>query len=123
MMKAPTRLKSHKYLQRLLALERDLQSRLAERLRSRPDSPVMLSNESVATGEDPFENDVSRSLLETEEALLMEVVAALGRIDRGVFGICQECRQPISTGRLNALPYGRECINCARRAQNMALQR
>ena len=43
---------------------------------------------------------------------------ALGRIDAGTFGRCEECREPIARPRLQALPYTRHCIQCARALEN-----
>ena len=39
---------------------------------------------------------------------------ALDRLNHGKFGRCQECGDPISKPRLQALPYARHCIQCAR---------
>jgi DnaK suppressor protein len=44
--------------------------------------------------------------------LLTEVNEALGRIRTGRYGFCQECGEPISVGRLNALPWARLCRKC-----------
>jgi DnaK suppressor protein len=37
---------------------------------------------------------------------------ALLRIDRGEFGICARCEQPIPEKRLRALPWARYCLPC-----------
>ena len=39
---------------------------------------------------------------------------ALGRIDAGTYGRCEECGEMIAKPRLQALPYTRHCIECAR---------
>lgn len=44
--------------------------------------------------------------------LLAEVNAALQRIRIGTYGLCAECGEPISPGRLNALPWARLCLKC-----------
>jgi RNA polymerase-binding transcription factor DksA len=46
--------------------------------------------------------------------LLEEVDSALQRIDRGTFGICETCHRRIVQERLEALPYARLCMRCAR---------
>jgi DnaK suppressor protein len=40
--------------------------------------------------------------------------AALERLKRREYGICEECGEPISAKRLKALPWTRYCIHCAR---------
>lgn len=52
-------------------------------------------------------------LLRHEENLLAECEAALGRIESGSYGFCEDCRQPIPRERLKVLPYVRYCLACA----------
>jgi DnaK suppressor protein len=66
---------------------------------------------------DAFDQTVTLSLLETEEQTLREIRAALARIDAGTFGECEECGRQIATERLEALPYARHCIACARQLE------
>lgn len=54
------------------------------------------------------------TLLGAEGHALAEVNAALDRIDRGTFGVCDACGRPIARVRLNALPFARRCTTCAR---------
>jgi DnaK suppressor protein len=44
--------------------------------------------------------------------LLREISGALHRIDGGAYGICMECEQPISSKRLDAVPWARYCVSC-----------
>lgn len=50
-----------------------------------------------------------------EIALLRDIQQALHRLDRGTFGICQECNQPISPRRLEAVPWATFCVPCEER--------
>jgi RNA polymerase-binding transcription factor DksA len=68
-------------------------------------------------GTDNFEQEFTLSLLQNQEQALDEIREALGRIDRGTFGQCEECQQPIPKARLQALPYTRHCVACARKLQ------
>ena len=68
-------------------------------------------------GTDNFEQEFTLSLLQNQEQALDEIREALGRIDRGTFGECEECHQPIPKARLQALPYTRHCVACARKLQ------
>jgi len=47
--------------------------------------------------------------------LLREISAALQRIDGGAYGICMECDEPISSKRLDAVPWARYCVPCQER--------
>ncbi len=44
---------------------------------------------------------------------LAEVEAAIDRLTKGTYGICERCGQPISPARLEAKPAARRCIACA----------
>jgi len=50
--------------------------------------------------------------------LLREVQDALQRIDHGSYGVCYECEEPISTKRLEAVPWARYCVTCQERIAN-----
>jgi DnaK suppressor protein len=50
-------------------------------------------------------NQVDRKLLEAIED-------ALARIRQERFGTCEECGQPISKARLEAVPWARHCKDC-----------
>jgi RNA polymerase-binding transcription factor DksA len=47
-----------------------------------------------------------------------QVHDALDRISAGTFGRCQECGEAIARPRLQALPYTRHCIQCAREMES-----
>ena len=68
-------------------------------------------------GTDNFEQEFTLSLLQNQEQALDEIREALRRIERGTFGQCEECHQPIPKARLQALPYTRHCVECARKLQ------
>ncbi len=43
---------------------------------------------------------------------LEQIEAALRKMDKNIYGICEYCRQPIPKKRIKALPFARYCINC-----------
>jgi DnaK suppressor protein len=56
--------------------------------------------------------DLVFEVSDNEYRLLEEVEAALRRIDKGTYGICEANGEKISVARLKAIPYARYCINC-----------
>jgi RNA polymerase-binding protein DksA len=68
-------------------------------------------------GTDAFEQEFTLGLLQNQEQALEQIDLALNRIDSGSFGRCEECQNPIPKGRLQALPYARHCVDCARKLQ------
>ena len=47
-----------------------------------------------------------------DASLLAEIEEALGRLDDGTYGICQECRERIAARRLESAPWTKFCHRC-----------
>lgn len=62
------------------------------------------------------ERDRALSAIEMEQ--IAEIEAALQRIDDGTYGICVECGEPITPGRLEILPYATRCVGCQSQRRN-----
>jgi RNA polymerase-binding transcription factor DksA len=62
-----------------------------------------------------FERAQTASLLEQARARLADLDQAIRSIEAGIYGICEDCGQPISAERLAARPAARTCIGCAAR--------
>ncbi|RPJ40919.1 MAG: TraR/DksA family transcriptional regulator [Chloroflexi bacterium] len=61
---------------------------------------------------------LNRNTLDTK--LLREVQAALLRIQQGTYGVCNECEEPISSKRLDAVPWAHYCVKCQERVNQRA---
>jgi phage/conjugal plasmid C-4 type zinc finger TraR family protein len=68
-------------------------------------------------GTDNYEQEFTLGLLQNQEQALQEISLALDRIDKGTYGRCEECGNPIPKARLQALPHTRHCVACARKLQ------
>ncbi len=64
-------------------------------------------------GTDNFEQEFALGLMDSERKILAEINDALGRIDKGVYGICEGTGKPIAKARLEANPWARYCIKYA----------
>lgn len=60
---------------------------------------------------------VDSKILEREIQKLAKIEIALSKIDRGVFGNCEECDESIGKKRLEARPEAELCIVCAEKAE------
>jgi RNA polymerase-binding protein DksA len=67
---------------------------------------------------DASDVDENVALAANEAQLLVDVEAALERIEQGKFGQCQRCGKEIGRERLAALPYAPLCIQCARTVES-----
>nr|XP_061803726.1 uncharacterized protein aq_250-like [Nerophis lumbriciformis] len=59
-----------------------------------------------------YNRELMFSLSDTERGMLLQVEAALERLDSGEFGACTHCNRSIGKPRLNAVPWARYCIDC-----------
>jgi RNA polymerase-binding transcription factor DksA len=64
-------------------------------------------------GSEVYNQELGATLLESEIHIRDETLDALDRIERGTYGVCENCRRPIIRERLDALPYTRYCTACA----------
>jgi DnaK suppressor protein len=56
--------------------------------------------------------DLTIDTLDRDSKRLREILAALGRVDAGTFGVCLDCEEDISGKRLAAIPWTAKCIGC-----------
>lgn len=84
--------------------------------------------EGMGTGREAFPDPTDRASLEAdrnfllrirdrERRLIVKIREALGRIEDGTFGICEECGEPIAEARLVARPVTTQCIECKTAAE------
>lgn len=59
------------------------------------------------------ERGEAEALANTLKEALDEVERALGKLEDGTYGICEECGEPIAAARLEAMPAARYCITHA----------
>lgn len=52
------------------------------------------------------------SLIDRAEQRLKEIDSAMGRLEDGAYGICEECGEEIPVERLQALPFTLYCVEC-----------
>ncbi len=52
------------------------------------------------------------------EGMLQEIEHAIVRAEKGTYGICERCKQPIPEDRLKVMPSATLCITCAKLQTN-----
>lgn len=73
--------------------------------------------EDIGTDEDENASEVEQysdnlALEDTLEKQLKEVNDALKRMEKGNYGICENCNEEINIDRLRAYPAARTCLQC-----------
>jgi DnaK suppressor protein len=69
-----------------------------------------------ATGNN--EVHIALKLKQTDAKILQAIEEALLRIEKGTYGTCRDCGEPIAAARLNAIPWTRVCITCKEKQQS-----
>jgi RNA polymerase-binding protein DksA len=64
-----------------------------------------------------FMRELDNGLEENADHLLVEIDAALQRIENGTFGTCVACGKPIGEERLEAVPWATLCIDDKRKQE------
>jgi RNA polymerase-binding transcription factor DksA len=109
------------YRKTLRALAARLDRNLAHDRREllRLEDPDLPTGPMPSTEDEPNAEllEVEVGLIANESALLTDVTDALRRLDAGTFGTCEECGRRIARTRLDAVPYARHCIRCAKVAE------
>ncbi len=68
-------------------------------------------------GTENYQRELASQLKSIESDVLREIDAALDRIARGTYGICERCGEPIPLARLEVIPYARLCMKCLKSQQ------
>lgn len=55
---------------------------------------------------------IQLKLKQTDAKILQATEEALLRMEKGTYGICRDCGDPIAPARLEAIPWTRVCIEC-----------
>ena len=55
---------------------------------------------------------IQLKLKQTDAKILQAIEEALQRMEKGTYGICRDCGDPIAPARLQAIPWTRVCIAC-----------
>ena len=55
---------------------------------------------------------IQLKLKQTDAKILQAIEEALVRMEKGTYGICRDCGEPIAPARLEAIPWTRVCISC-----------
>ncbi|MCZ7651884.1 MAG: TraR/DksA family transcriptional regulator [Thermoanaerobaculia bacterium] len=59
-----------------------------------------------------YTRELSFSISDAERTRVLQIDAALGRIEKGSFGRCGHCSREIPVVRLEALPWANLCVEC-----------
>lgn len=94
-----------------------------EALLGRSGSLSALPQHIAEQGSEAYEQSLSLNLAAEDRRLIREIDAALERIDKGTYGICEMTGKPINRERLEELPWTRYSIEAAREFERRSPRR
>ncbi len=102
-----------KKFQKMLEAERDKLYKMARdttREQRKTEEDDLMDDIDLASSE--LDQSMTYKLRDRERNLLRKIEKALGKIEDGDYGICENCGEPISLKRLEARPVAELCITC-----------
>jgi RNA polymerase-binding transcription factor DksA len=96
-----------KYYRRLLDLRDQLLRQMSGLAKESAQEMAGYSLHMADSGTDNFDRDFALSLLSSDQDAVYEIEAALRRIERGTFGVCEVTGKTIPKARLDAIPWTR----------------
>ena len=91
-----------------LCTERD---KLLARDRSAPEFPTVKLDDLTEAASEESQRSLSLVAATATQATISEVLAALNRIERGTYGVCEMTGQPIESERLEVIPWTRYSLS------------
>lgn len=99
---------------RLRAEVEETEQELADLMRDYGDGA---GDDQADAGSATLEREQELSLANNSRELLVQVSHALDRIERGTYGLCESCGEPIGKMRLQAFPRATLCMTCKQKQE------
>jgi DnaK suppressor protein len=102
----------------LMEKQRELEKRIAEQIGEKVSEDIKaklgstLDEGDLSSAEEL--RDVNFGILTMYSETLREIREAVDRLEKDIYGYCEECGQEIDRRRLEVMPFTRYCIDCQR---------
>jgi DnaK suppressor protein len=107
-----------KYKKKLLERKKEILDVLSEVYNETKESEnTGIAMDMADKAESSYTKEFLLSLSDTERKQLQLIDAALSRIEKDDYGLCQTCNVKISRKRLDAVPWAPNCIDCQQKAE------
>jgi RNA polymerase-binding protein DksA len=95
----------------------DYDRAMAELTRLQQSSGDGAGDDQADAGSKTFEREQELSIANNRRDLLVQMERAMERLDKGTYGRCESCQQPIPKPRLQAFPSATLCVKCKQREE------
>jgi DnaK suppressor protein len=100
------------YRDKLLARRESLFKQVTEAELSSRDRDMEMTQDPADMAANAYTKELLISMSTNDRRLLTMIDEALARIESGEYGECQNCGEPITEKRLEAVPWARYCLRC-----------
>ena len=94
----------------LESLKAEAESRLKDK--KNMDMPEAEVGDPIDVAGQSMDKEILFELSGNSHNIIGQIEAALRKIEKGIYGRCELCRQPIPKKRIKALPFARYCVHC-----------
>jgi len=107
-----------KQIQRFLEDERaKLEESVRRAIAERYTDGVARSADAAVWATETLHDEIQATLINRHHSQVVQIEAALERLARREYGICQDCGEFIGVARLRALPFTQRCRPCQSHAE------
>lgn len=103
-------------IRKMLMAKRQEVVEAMNRIRTLAESSPDVGDEADQAGQS-IEKELQFELSDNERTQLDQIEGALRKMEKGTYGICEQCQKPIQKLRIKALPFARYCIACQSTAE------
>ncbi len=96
----------------LLQIRKELTREIQQDIKAGSEGEAGDGRDTYDIASDERDREINLLLGDRERKKLQQVDEALGRVESGEYGECEECGGEIASGRLEAMPFTRLCVTC-----------
>ncbi len=100
------------YRDRLLGRRESLFSQVTEAEMSSRERDLESTQDPADMAANAYTKELLISMSANDRKLLQLIDEALERVEKGEYGECVNCGEPVSDKRLDAVPWARYCLKC-----------
>jgi DnaK suppressor protein len=100
------------YRDKLLARRESLFSQVTEAEMSSRERDLEATQDPADMAANAYTKELLISMSANDRKLLQLIDEALERVERGEYGECVNCGEPLAEKRLDAVPWARYCLKC-----------
>jgi len=93
--------------------------RLRSYLETEVDHVIDGGEDSIDAAADVYEREKTLAIIQTLRNKLIAIERALRAAEKGGYGICEVCGNPIDPARLEVMPQSTTCVSCQKKLERM----